>query len=150
MIALKMIVDKHPDCLRSGTVLRGLLKDYYPQISHQREINAIMAIYNSDAFRQVKTASALTDMQVGVFSAMIEQRTGISKALISHAVYCWAEVFQVAISKPMADSEDHEDNTTTAETPLPLLVAIRMNSGHKRITIQWERLSGSMEYYIFR
>jgi len=96
-IDLSLMVNEHPDCLRSLTKLKSLLADYFP--GKDREIFILSLLHEAAVLNRLKSLSEITMKDVRKISAELEDRFGIKRAYSAWGIYTWARALKIPFKR---------------------------------------------------
>lgn len=87
---LKAVIQQYPGCTVNRARLKATLLDCYPQAEHRREINVILAVYESGVLSKFQGRDSLTPFEISALCSRIENDYGFSKEYAAEAVDAWA------------------------------------------------------------
>lgn len=96
-IDLTLMVNEHPDCLRSLTKLKNLLTDYFP--GKDREIFILSLLHEAAVLNRLKSLPEITMKDVRNISVELEDRFGIKRAYSAWGIYTWARALMIPVKQ---------------------------------------------------
>lgn len=100
MINLKEVITKYPDCLSSGSKLKGILADLYPQ---EKLYAGILADMLSDGIvAEIKSHKELDSLTFKNLCERMENNRGLAHKHVEGCLNIWANAFDIKINTPPA------------------------------------------------
>lgn len=97
-VNLREIIRQYPNCTENRAKLRATLRDCYPQAEHRREINVILAVYESGILSKLRGKDSLTPFESSALCTQIENDYGVSAEYAVEGLIAWGDAWGVKIS----------------------------------------------------
>ena len=96
MVDLKLLLDRHPNCLTNRATLRSHLLDMFP--SEKKAANILSSIYECGISQKIQCLKVLTEHDLQTFVNQLDREYGIAPKYATEYVYLWAEALNVKLA----------------------------------------------------
>ena len=120
-LELKAGIQQYPDYTVNRARLNATLLDCYPQAEHRREINVILAVYESGVLPEFQGKNSLTPFEPASLCAQPENEYGISGEYAAEGMITWGSAQGVKVPAVIPAQATPRTVPTTPKpiTPVP-------------------------------
>ena len=114
---LKAVIQQYPDCTVNRARLKATLLDCYPQAEHRREINVILAVYESGVLSKFQGKNSLSQLESSALCTQLENDYGIAGEYAVEGLVAWGNARGVQVSAAVPPK--HHAAPTPVPNPAP-------------------------------